>query len=66
MTVVSKFEMVPTTCIEYVHPWVDSCVNGSAGLLVVSALDSFRIYSAVYIVSNFLFNKSNKVKRFLN
>ncbi|KAG5679152.1 hypothetical protein PVAND_008743 [Polypedilum vanderplanki] len=51
MVVMSKFQMVPTTCIEYVHPWTDSCWNGSAGLLMVSSLDSFRIYTVVYVLS---------------
>ncbi|KAL7016008.1 hypothetical protein ACKWTF_016772 [Chironomus riparius] len=51
MTVISKFQSVPTTCIEYVHPWTDSCWNGSAGLLIVSSLDSFRIYTLVYVLS---------------
>lgn len=51
MTVISKFEVVPTRCVEYAHPWTDSCFNASAGLLIASSLDSFRIYSAVYIVS---------------
>lgn len=46
----SKFSSVNTSCIEYVHPWTDSCYNATAGLLVVSALDSFRIYSIVYVV----------------
>lgn len=50
MTIQSKLLTVPTTCIEYVHPWTDSCFNATAGLLVVSALDSFRIYTIVYVV----------------
>jgi hypothetical protein len=51
MVAMSKFQMVPTSCVEYVHPWTDSCWNGSAGLLMVSSLDSFRIYTVVYVVS---------------
>lgn len=47
----SKLTNVTTSCIEYVHPWTDSCVNATAGLLVVSALDSFRLYSIVYVVN---------------
>lgn len=47
----SKLLGVKTSCIEYVHPWTDSCVNATAGLLVVSALDSFRLYTIVYVVS---------------
>jgi putative component of membrane protein insertase Oxa1/YidC/SpoIIIJ protein YidD len=47
----SKLLPITTTCIEYVHPWTHSCWNGTAGLLVCSAQDSFRIYSAVYLIS---------------
>ncbi|CRK95256.1 CLUMA_CG008687, isoform A [Clunio marinus] len=47
----SKLTNIPTTCIEYVHPWTDSCINATAGLLIVSALDSFRIYTIVYVAS---------------
>jgi hypothetical protein len=49
----SKFLPISTTCIEYVHPWTDSCWNGTAGLLVQGAQESFRIYSVVYLVSLF-------------
>lgn len=52
MQTLSKFQQVPTGCIEYVHPWTDSCWNATAGLLLVSAADSFRIYFVVYMVSN--------------
>ena len=51
MQTLSKFELVPTSCIEYVHPWTDSCWNATAGLLVQSSLESFRIYTVVYVVS---------------
>lgn len=48
----SKLLPVKTSCIEYVHPWTDSCYNATAGLLVVSALDSFRLYTIVYVVKS--------------
>lgn len=50
----SKLLPVKTSCIEYVHPWTDSCYNATAGLLVVSALDSFRLYTIVYVVNRLL------------
>lgn len=46
----SKLLTVPTTCIEYVHPWTDSCINANAGVVYVATLDSFKIYTAVYVV----------------
>lgn len=36
--------------------WTDSCFNATAGLLVVSALDSFRIYTVVYVVKSWPFS----------
>lgn len=50
-TVQSKLSPITTTCIEYVHPWTDSCSVATAGLIIQSALDSLRIYSAVYTLS---------------
>lgn len=47
----SKLLTVPTTCIEYVHPWTDSCINANAGVVYVATLDSFKIYTAVYVVT---------------
>lgn len=52
MTVQSKFATIPTSCIEYVHPWTESCTVATAGLVLEAAQDSFRIYTAVYAVSN--------------
>lgn len=57
----SKLLPVKTSCIEYVHPWTDSCYNATAGLLVVSALDSFRLYTIVYVVSRLLTSISQLV-----
>lgn len=50
MTSFSKLAPVASTCIEYVHPWQQSCTIATAGLILQSSLDSFRIYSAVYTV----------------
>lgn len=46
----SKLTPIASTCIEYVHPWTDSCSIATAGLLLQAAQESFRIYSAVYTV----------------
>lgn len=37
--------------MEHVHPWTHSCTTASAGLLFQAVPESFRIYSAVYLVS---------------
>lgn len=49
--VYSKLTGVTASCVEYVHPWTESCVDATAGLLVCSAIDSFRIYAVVYLIS---------------
>ncbi|XP_059613346.1 transmembrane protein 135-like [Phlebotomus argentipes] len=51
MTHMSKLAGIPSTCIEYMHPWTDHCVNATAGLLLQSCKESLRIYSAVYLLS---------------
>jgi hypothetical protein len=56
----SKLMPITTTCIEYVHPWSNSCSIATAELLVVSAQDSFRIYSVVYLVSGRITNSKKR------
>ncbi|XP_058462100.1 transmembrane protein 135-like [Malaya genurostris] len=51
MQVLSKLTSVPVTCKEYVHPWTDSCSIASAEFMIVAVQDSFRIYTAVYMLS---------------
>lgn len=51
MAIQSKLTPIPSTCIQYVHPWTDSCTIATAGLILQAAQDSFRIYSAVYTMS---------------
>ncbi|XP_037035408.1 transmembrane protein 135-like [Bradysia coprophila] len=51
MAIQSKLAPIPSTCIQYVHPWTDSCTIATAGLILQAAQDSFRIYSAVYTMS---------------
>jgi len=50
MVVFSKFKTIPTTCIEYVHPWTESCSSATTGLGVHALQGSFRIYVTVYMV----------------
>lgn len=47
----SKLTPISASCIEYVHPWTEHCSVATAGLLLQAAQESFRIYSAVYTVS---------------
>lgn len=55
MSVQSKLATIPTSCIEYVHPWTESCTIATAGLVLQAMQDSFRIYTAVYTVSKHIF-----------
>lgn len=51
MAVASKIlKTVDTSCHEYMHPWVASCSDASAGLLLHSIQSSFRIYVTTYMV----------------
>ncbi|XP_071554874.1 transmembrane protein 135 isoform X1 [Temnothorax nylanderi] len=46
----SKFSSdVP--CMDYVHPWTDSCISATAGLGLHSLQESLRIYTTVYIIA---------------
>jgi len=37
-------------CIDFVHPWTDSCISATVGLGLHSLQESLRIYTTVYIV----------------
>lgn len=37
-------------CIDFVHPWTESCISATAGLGLHSLQESLRIYTTVYIV----------------
>ena len=50
MAVFSKFQTIPTTCVEYVHPWTESCSNATTVLGIHAVQESFRIYVTVYMV----------------
>lgn len=51
MAVFSRPVTIPTTCIEYVHPWCDSCCIATSELLVHAFFHSLRTYATVYLVS---------------
>lgn len=47
----SKLTPIYATCIEYVHPWTEHCAIATTEILLQSAKESLRIYSAVYALS---------------
>ncbi|KAJ3655471.1 hypothetical protein Zmor_014602 [Zophobas morio] len=52
----SKFPLpvtgtIKTTCIDYVHPWTDSCLQGISGLYLYAIFDSLRVYGTVYVLT---------------
>ncbi|XP_035910400.1 transmembrane protein 135-like [Anopheles stephensi] len=51
MQVLSKMTPVPITCLEYVHPWTQSCTLATAELMIVGVQYCLRIYAAVYALS---------------
>jgi hypothetical protein len=51
MVTFSKFQTIPTSCIQYVHPWTESCSSATTMLGVHALQESFRIYVTVYMVS---------------
>ncbi|XP_058124453.1 transmembrane protein 135-like [Anopheles ziemanni] len=51
MQVLSKMTPVPVTCLEYVHPWTQSCTLATAELMLVGLQYCLRIYAAVYAFS---------------
>lgn len=51
MAVSSKIlKTIDTSCHEFMHPWVGSCSDASAGVLIHSIQASFRIYVTTYMV----------------
>lgn len=51
MVIFSKFQTIPTSCAEYVHPWTESCSTAITGIGIHALQESFRIYVTVYMVS---------------
>lgn len=48
---VPEFIKIDTTCVEYVHPWTDSCRDATLGLLFHAFPHSLKTYITVYLVS---------------
>ncbi|CAH1996950.1 unnamed protein product [Acanthoscelides obtectus] len=42
---------ITTSCVDYVHPWTDSCLQAICGLYLYCMLESLRIYGTVYMVT---------------
>ncbi|KAL5239737.1 hypothetical protein ACI65C_007147 [Semiaphis heraclei] len=52
MAVASKIlKSIDTSCHEFMHPWVSSCCDASAGVLIHSIQASFRIYVTTYMLT---------------
>lgn len=56
----SKFSF-DAPCMDYAHPWTDSCVSATTGLGLHSLQESFRIYATVYIIA-FLMRRKKPTK----
>ncbi|CAG9821510.1 unnamed protein product [Phaedon cochleariae] len=42
---------ISTSCVDYVHPWTDSCLQATCGLYLYCMFDSFRVYGTVYVLT---------------
>ncbi|XP_057655213.1 transmembrane protein 135-like [Diorhabda carinulata] len=42
---------ITTSCMEYVHPWTESCAQATCGLYLYCIYDSLRIYGTVYMLT---------------
>ncbi|KAJ8924714.1 hypothetical protein NQ315_000866 [Exocentrus adspersus] len=42
---------IPTSCVDYVHPWTDSCLQAICGLYLYCMFDSLRVYGTVYMLT---------------
>lgn len=51
MGVFSKYQTIESTCVEYVHPWTQSCADGSCSLFFHALQHSGRLYFTVYMLS---------------
>ncbi|XP_014253039.1 transmembrane protein 135-like [Cimex lectularius] len=55
--VLSKFQTIDTTCVEYVHPWNESCYQSALTLVRPCVKESLRIYVTAYLISLLLRRK---------
>ncbi|KAK3928012.1 Transmembrane protein 135 [Frankliniella fusca] len=51
MGVFSKYQTIDATCVDYVHPWTQSCADGSCSLFFHAVQHSGRLYFTVYMLS---------------
>ncbi|KAG5878145.1 hypothetical protein JTB14_032256 [Gonioctena quinquepunctata] len=42
---------IQTSCVDYVHPWTDSCLQAICGLYLYCMFDSLRVYGTVYMLT---------------
>ncbi|XP_025832025.1 transmembrane protein 135-like [Agrilus planipennis] len=61
--VLSKLATTKVSCIEYVHPWTNSCLEASCGVYLYSIMSSFKIYLTVYMLGLVLGGKVPSLKR---
>ncbi|KAF5281582.1 hypothetical protein FQR65_LT14625 [Abscondita terminalis] len=47
----SKLLPIGATCSEFVHPWTNSCLEAIAGCYLCAFVDSFRLYTTVYLLA---------------
>lgn len=50
----SKFQTVPTSCVQFVHPWTESCSAAITGIGIHALQESFRIYVTVYMLASIM------------
>ncbi|XP_029166358.1 transmembrane protein 135-like [Nylanderia fulva] len=53
---------IDAACMDFAHPWTDSCVSATAGLGLHTLQESFKIYATVYIIA-FLMKRKIPSKR---
>lgn len=57
--VLSKFQpvtsFISTSCVEFYHPWTDSCIEALFGVYIYCIFDSLKIYGTVYGVGTSIF-----------
>ena len=50
-----EYKTIETSCIEYVHPWNNSCTTATFELLVFAFFQSLKTYTTVYLVCKIFF-----------
>ncbi|KAK4873385.1 hypothetical protein RN001_015414 [Aquatica leii] len=47
----SKLIPIVVTCSEFAHPWTSSCLEAIAGCYLCALVESFRLYTTVYLLA---------------